>query len=65
MIRALCASFLLLAMSWPASADNAKPLTTILLVAQAELRDPNFKDSAVLVMNNIGPAPGGVKCRAR
>src|ERR1700686_2476381 len=60
MIRALCASLLLFAMSWPASADNAKPLTTILLVAQAELRDPNFKDSVVLVMNNIGPAPAGV-----
>jgi putative transcriptional regulator len=60
MIRALCASLLLFAMSWPASADNAKPLTTILLVAQAELPDPNFKDSIVLVMNNIGPAPAGV-----
>ena len=60
MIRALCASLLLFAMSWPASADNAKPLTTMLLVAQAELRDPNFKDSVVLVMNNIGPAPAGI-----
>jgi len=59
MIRALCA-FVLFAMSWPASADNAKPLTTILLVARAELRDPNFKDSVVLVMNNIGPAPAGI-----
>jgi putative transcriptional regulator len=47
-------------MSWPASADNAKPLTTILLVARAELPDPNFKDSVVLVMNNIGPAPAGI-----
>jgi putative transcriptional regulator len=60
MIRALCASLLVFAISWPASADNAKPLTTIILVAQAELRDPNFKDSVVLVMNNIGPAPAGV-----
>jgi putative transcriptional regulator len=60
MTRALCAFFLLVAMSWPASADNAKPLTTILLVAGAELRDPNFKDSVVLVMNNIGAAPAGV-----
>ena len=58
-IRALCAS-LLFAMSWAASADNAKPLTTMLLVAQAELRDPNFKGSVVLVMNNIGPAPAGI-----
>ena len=57
MTRALCAFLLLLAVSWPTSADNAKPLTTILLVARAELPDPNFKDSVVLVMNNIGPAP--------
>jgi putative transcriptional regulator len=35
-------------------------LTTILLVSRAELPDPNFKDSVVLVMNNIGPAPVGV-----
>jgi len=47
-------------MSWPTSADNAKPLTTILVVARAELPDSNFKDSVVLVMNNIGPAPAGV-----
>jgi putative transcriptional regulator len=60
MIRTLRASFLLCAMSWPACADNVQPLTTILLVAQAELRDPNFKDSVVLVMNNIAPAPAGV-----
>jgi hypothetical protein len=60
MSRALCAFLLLFAMSWPTSADNAKPLTTILLVARAELPDPNFKDSVVLVMNNIGPTPVGV-----
>ena len=44
----------------PASADDTKALTAILLVARAELPDPNFKDSVVLVMNNIGPAPIGV-----
>jgi putative transcriptional regulator len=60
MTRALCAFFLLFALSWPASADDAKPLTTILLVAQAELRDSNFKDSVVLVMNNLGPGPAGL-----
>ena len=60
MSRALCA-LLLFAMAWPASAaDDAKPLTTILIVARAELPDPNFKDSVVLVMNNIGPAPAGL-----
>jgi putative transcriptional regulator len=60
MIRALCAVLLLFAVSWPAPAQKAKPLTAMLLVAQAELRDPNFKDSVVLVMNNIAPAPAGV-----
>jgi len=60
MARALCAFVLLFGMSWPTSADNAKPLTTILLVARAELPDSNFKDSVVLVMNNIGPAPLGI-----
>jgi putative transcriptional regulator len=60
MTRALSAFLLLFAMSWPTSADNAKPLTTILLVARADLPDSNFKDSVVLVMNNIGPAPVGV-----
>lgn len=47
-------------MSCLVSADNAKPLTTMLLVAQAEIGDPNFKGSVVLVMNNIGPGPAGV-----
>ena len=60
MTRVLCAFLVLFAMSWPACADDAKPLTTILLVAKPELRDPNFGDSVVLVMNNIGPAPTGV-----
>jgi putative transcriptional regulator len=60
MPRALCAFLFLFAMSWPACADDAKPLTTILLVAKPELRDPNFGDSVVLVMNSIGPAPAGV-----
>jgi putative transcriptional regulator len=47
-------------MSWPALADSASGPTTILLVARADLPDPNFKDSIVLVMNNVGPAPGGI-----
>ncbi len=38
---------------------EAAPLTSILLVAQSDL-DPNFADSVVLVMNNLGPAPVGV-----
>jgi len=46
--------------SWPTTAEEAKPLTAILLVAQGELRDPNFADSVVLVMNHLGPAPVGL-----
>jgi len=58
--RALFAFLLLLAPSWSTSADTAKPLTAILLVARDELPDPNFKDSIVLVLNNLGPVPAGV-----
>ena len=58
-IRVVCA--LLLVLSWPAVAADAKPpLTTLLLGARAGLPDPNFRDSVVLVMNNIGPAPAGI-----
>ena len=60
MTRVLCALLLLIAASRPALADDAKPLTTILLVARSELPDPNFKDSVLLVMNNVGPAPAGI-----
>jgi putative transcriptional regulator len=58
--RALCAFLLLFGMSWPTAADDGKPLTAILLIARAELPDSNFRDSVVLVMNNLGPAPGGL-----
>ena len=47
-------------MSWPTFAEDAHALTTIVLLARTELPDSNFKDSAVLVMNNIGPAPAGL-----
>ena len=60
MTRALCVFLLLFGVSWSLAADDAKPLTTVLLVARAELPDSNFKDAIVLVMNNVGPAPGGV-----
>ena len=56
MTRALCAFLLLFGVSWPTSADNAKPLTTILLVARAELSDSNFKDSVVLFSIHHGQA---------
>jgi len=58
--RVLFAFALVFGLSWPAPAEEAKPLTTILLVARPELPDSNFKDSIVLVMNNVGPVPGGV-----
>jgi putative transcriptional regulator len=59
-VRALCALLLLSGISWPSSADDAKPVTAILLVARGELNDPFFADSVVLVMNNLGPAPIGL-----
>ena len=58
--RAVCACLLLLALPSASSADDAKTLTTILLVARPGLPDANFKDSIVLVMNNIASAPVGV-----
>ena len=42
------------------AAGDAKPMTAILITARAELRDPFFADSVVLVMNNLGSAPVGV-----
>ena len=57
---ALGAFLLLLGMSWPTCADDGKPLTAMLLVARAELPDFNFRDSVVLVMNNLGHAPAGI-----
>jgi putative transcriptional regulator len=56
----LYAVLLVLGTSWPTSAEEAKPLTAILLVARGDLRDPNFADSIVLVMNHLGPAPVGL-----
>ena len=60
MAGALCAVLLLLGTAWPTRASDTKPLTAILLVARAELPDPNFADSVVHVMNNLGAAPVGV-----
>jgi putative transcriptional regulator len=56
----LGALLLLIGASWPTAAEDTKSLTAILLVARGELRDPNFADSVVLVMNNLGPAPIGL-----
>ena len=43
-----------------APADTGKPINAILITARDELPDPNFADSIVLVMNDIGPAPIGI-----
>jgi putative transcriptional regulator len=53
-------ALLLLATPWQTSASDAKPMTAILIVAQAEVTDPFFSDSVVLVLNNLGPAPVGI-----
>ena len=61
MARTLCLFLLVFGISCPAFGDEAKqPVTAILLVARSELPDSNFKDSVVLVMNNIAPAPAGL-----
>jgi putative AlgH/UPF0301 family transcriptional regulator len=60
MTRILGALLLVLGVSSTAIADAPKPLTAILLTARAELPDPNFGSSVVLVTNNVGPGPGGV-----
>lgn len=57
---AVCNFLLLFAPFLPAGADDAKPLTAMLIVARSELPDPYFRDSVVLVMNNLGAAPAGV-----
>ncbi len=44
----------------PATRVPSKALTSILIVAQGAVSDPNFGGSVVVVMNNIGPAPVGI-----
>ncbi len=55
---ALCACLLAFDGSW--SAQEATPLTAILLKARAGLPDPDFDGSIVLTMNNLGPGPVGI-----
>ncbi len=59
---ALGALLLLLGASGPTGAADTKPapMTAILLVARADLPDPSFADSVVLVMNNLGAGPVGL-----
>jgi putative transcriptional regulator len=60
LLGSLCALLLLVAVSWSRSAETQGPLTAILISARAALPDDNFADSAVLVLNNLGPAPIGL-----
>ena len=56
----LCLLLILLPHPVPTWAEDSSHLTAILLTARSELPDPDFADSVVLVMNNLGPAPIGV-----
>jgi len=46
--------------SVPGKAAAGKSLTSIVLVAQDAVSDPNFGGSIVVVMNNLGPGPVGI-----
>lgn len=43
-----------------APSPSGKTLTSIVIVAQDVVSDPNFGGSIVVVMNNLGPAPVGI-----
>jgi putative transcriptional regulator len=51
---------LLFGLSLPGVAEEPDRLNAILLVARPKLADPNFAESVVLVMNNLGSAPVGI-----
>ncbi len=57
--QVLCA-LALLPPSGRTAAEDAQPVTAVLLIARDALHDPNFADSVVLVMNHLGPAPVGL-----
>lgn len=59
MRKLLAIALLALCAAAPARGEDADA-TTIFLVAQSKLRDPNFGGSVVVVLNNIGPAPAGL-----
>ena len=50
----------LFGLSLPAITEEPDRLNAILLIARPKLTDPNFGESVVLVMNNLGPAPVGI-----
>jgi putative transcriptional regulator len=57
-LNALLALLLLFAAC--SSADEAVPPKALLITARADLPDPNFRNSVVLVSNNLGEGPLGV-----
>ena len=57
---ALCALLALAVLPGATPAADDQPLTGILITAAAQVRDPFFGDSVVLVLNNLGSAPVGV-----
>src|SRR4051794_16876658 len=57
----LCFCVMLPFMAHIAAAQDATPkASAILLTARPALPDPNFKDSVLLVANNLGDGPIGV-----
>ncbi len=62
-LATFCALALLCGLSRPAYAAGVKPPTAILLDAQTDSSDigsdPNFRNSVVLVLNDLGPDPIG------
>jgi putative transcriptional regulator len=50
----------LLLLAGATCADEGGRSTAVLLTARTELPDPNFRDSVVLVMNNVTPLPLGL-----
>lgn len=60
-IAGVVAAVVLHVVVWlPSSAGEPDRLNAILLVARPSVADPNFAESVVLVMNNLGPAPVGI-----
>ena len=58
--RSACAADAPVTPAGAAAKAPANALTSILIVAQSVVEDPNFDGSIVVVMNNLAPAPVGV-----
>jgi putative transcriptional regulator len=58
--KALCGLPLVCAAVSSTVADDARPLTSIMIVSRAKLPDPYFADSVILVMNDLADGPVGI-----